>query len=387
MGILHQTFDMQLKNEGKSWTAFSKECGVSASSACEWGTEGKEISAFSFSKMAYKIFPDDVEAFEDVCIYLMSTYTKEYLLNVKKLFIIAYQNGYTEILDYIVNLCANHDNRVMRNYSKIFSLFCERLYKTKPINEIYLEIDYLRKPALSQEAEFTVLCDVLRLLILGDNGNFKVFEYHMNRALNTLNLLKQKESISLYNFWITDLYSYSILRRGKIEEFKQLNDSLHNYEYLEFFPVMRASLISRKGESLIFDSYERALENMEKALRICIERKCHFKKNVILNNINFLKLYWNCNIDTIDYRKLHIAEKSFYWYRKGDKIKALTIINRLEKEGPLTPIQLCYKGMIINDIEIIKSAIDEFKSNNEFYFVQFAIEMLNLCEKKMKIGG
>ena len=100
-----------------------------------------------------------------------------------------------------------------------------------------------------------------------------------------------------------------------------------------------------------------------------------------------MKLYWNRNIDTIDYRKLHIAEKSFYWYRKGDKIKALAIITRLEKEGPLTPIQLCYKGMIINDIEIIKSAIDEFKSNNEFYFVQFAIEMLNLCEKKMKIGG
>ncbi len=38
--------------------------------------------------------------------------------------------------------------------------------------------------------------------------------------------------------------------------------------------------------------------------------------------------------------------------------------------------------MMTNDIAIIKSAIDEFKSNNEFYFVQFAIEMLNLCEKR-----
>ncbi len=385
VGYLHGSFTNILENKNMSWKNLSKEIGVCDSSISEWGSKGKELSALSFAKIASKCMLDRVEDYEECCKYLLYTYNREVLINVKKMFMIAYLNGHLSVQEYIVNMCMKHENSVIKKFGSLYKLFYQRIKKIKSNTQIYLELADLKKGVTKKHPDYAVLCDILSLALLGDKGTFKVSNYHKERALHNLKEVKNRELKLLYEFSILELSSYWLLRKNKYDDFKSINDKLRKYKHLECFPIMQATLDSRIGEALIFDSYEKSLEILVTVWEVCEKYNCTFKAEVILNNINFLKLYWNRDISSIDYKTLHLAEKVFYWWRKGNIKKAQKYVKLLEEQGELSPIQLTYKGLVTEDLELISLAIDEFKSNNDFFFAKFATEMYGLLKVNRKL--
>ncbi|QWH75367.1 hypothetical protein EXW59_00170 (plasmid) [Bacillus mycoides] len=382
MGYLHETFTAILDGKNRSWKNLSNDIGVCDSSISEWGSKGKEISALSFAKISSSCIGSNIRELEECCKYLLCTYNREVLINIKKMFMIAYLNGYLGIQAYIVNMCKNHENQVIKKFGSIYALFYQRVQNIKTNTQIYLELGDLKKGISKKQPDYAVLCDILSLAVLGDKGTFKVSSYHKERALQNLQYVKNKELKSLYEFSILELGSYWLLRKDRHDEFKTINNTLRKYKHLECFPIMLATLNSRIGEAVIFECYEKSLGILSEVLAVYQERNCPFKAEVVLNNINFLKLYWNRDINSIDYKTLHLAERVFYWWRKGNIKKAMKCLKLLEERGDLSPTQLTYKGVVTENLQLISTAIDEFKSNNDFFFARFAIEMYELLKNK-----
>lgn len=377
MNGVYKRFNKILESQNRSWSSIAKATSTSDSSITEWGKKNKQISAFKVAKIAHEIYPNNVEMMEQSCIENFSIYTRTSRINTKRLFAIAYLNANESIMKYLIQVCINHEDYQIRKFSKIMQLFYSRIKKDKNIDQIYLEIDDIRKILTKEDVDMAILCDILTISILGDKGHFNIFEVYKNRAADKLSYIEEKDLQGLYDFWITDIWSYSLQRKNNLKGFRACNDLLWHYKDLNFFPMMQAMLLSRVGESNIFMDYSLAIENLNSALQICKERKCDYKQEVILNNMNFTKLYWKKDIHTIDVNTLHPAEMCLYLYEIGEHEQAKKRIIEMEVKSELTAMQTAYKGVIFSDKRTLERAIDMFKSNNDFFFVQFAIAAYN----------
>lgn len=107
----------------------------------------------------------------------------------------------------------------MRRFTDIFDLYIDRL-NGKNVREVYLGIQKARNSSTDVE----IFCDILSMLILCDLGDFGLMEGYKSRVeinimddkLVTNNYLK-----SLYEFWMKELWSYSILRKDNVLEFER----------------------------------------------------------------------------------------------------------------------------------------------------------------------
>ncbi|MEW9575443.1 AimR family lysis-lysogeny pheromone receptor [Bacillus toyonensis] len=381
MNNVYKRFNSILESQNRSWSSIAKATSTSDSSITEWGKKNKQISVFKVAKMAHEIYPNNVKMMEKSCIDNFSIYNRTARINTKKLFAIAYLNANESIMKYLIDVSINHDDYQIRKLSRIMRLFYSRIKKDKSIDQIYLEIDDVRKGITKEDIDIAILCDILTISILGDKGHFNIFEVYKNRAADNLIYIEEKDLQGLYDFWITDIWSYSLQRRNNLKAFRLCNELLWQYEDLNFFPMMQAMLLSRVGESNIFTDYSATIENLSAALQICKERNCEYKQEVILNNMNFVKLHWKKDIHTIDVSTLHQAEMCIYLYEIGEHEEAKKRIIQMESISPLTAMQMAYKGLIFSDKLIVERAIDMFKSNNDFFFVQYAIEVYNKLER------
>lgn len=372
MNSVYKRFNNVLESQNRSWSSIAKSTSTSDSSITDWGKKNKQISAFKVAKIAHEIYPSNVEMMEKSCIENFPIYNRTARINTKRLFALAYLNANESILKYLIQVSMNHEDYQIRKFAKIMKLFYARIKKSKSVDQIYLEIEDVRKIVTKEDIDIAILCDILAISILGDKGHFNIFEVYKNRAADKLILIEEQDLQELYDYWITDIWSYSLQRKNNLKGFKMCNELLWKYKYLEFFPMMQAMLLSRIGESKIFIDYSDCIRVLSEALEICKERKCDYKQEVILNNMNFAKLYWKKDIYTIDINTLHPAEMCLYLYEIGEHVEAKKRIIEMEDKSVLTAMQLAYKGVIFSDKCILERAIDQFKSNNDFFFVQFA---------------
>ncbi|MEI4617089.1 AimR family lysis-lysogeny pheromone receptor [Bacillus cereus] len=377
MNIVYERFNKVLESNNKSWGSIARVTETSSSSISEWGNRGKELSAIKIAKIAHEVFPNSVELMERSCIENFNSISKRVKSNMRGLFVVAYLNGNESILKFLIQKSMECDDCYIRKMSDVMKLFYARAKRIKNSKVIYGAVDELRKKITKSEVDLLILCDILKISILGDIGDFNIFEVYKNRAIENLINVEDQEVQSLYDYWITDIWSYYLHRKNDTVRFRSCNDLLWKYKDLRFFPIMQAMLHARIGEHTIFRNYEDVIHELDTALTLCIKRNCKYKQEIIVNNINFTKLYWKRDIKTIDFGTLHPAEKCMYYFEQGKVQEARNGIEELEKRGMLTPIQLTYKGVIYSDKKLILQAIDRFKSYNDFFFVQYANEMYN----------
>lgn len=377
MNLVYERFNKIVESSNKSWGSIARITKTSSSSISEWGNKGKELSVIKVAKIANEVFPKNVALMEQSCIENFNSISKRVKSNMPGLFVIAYLNGNESILKFLIQKSTEYDDCYIKRLSQIMKLFYKRAKRLKDVRVIYKEVDELREEILKSEVDLLILCDILKISILGDIGDFNIFKVYKDRATENLINVEDQEIQSLYDYWITDIWSYYLHRRNDTVRFRSCNELLWQYKDLKFFPVMQAMLHSRVGEHAIFTSYSHAIQELSMALSICIERNCKYKQEIIVNNMNFTKLYWKRDIETIDFSTLHPAEKCIYNFEQGKIQEAQDGIKELEKRGKLTPIQLAYKGVIYADKEMLLQAIDRFKLYNDFFFVQYANEMYN----------
>lgn len=387
MNYWNRKLQEEINNAYKTYDCFAIEAKVSKSTLTDLFKYNKEVSMFSVFKMAKVLFPDRRDIHEECCINIFTQYERNVKINMKRLFVIAYLNGYSSILKYLVDLSSSHTDCNVKKYSPLFKLFYERPRGGNPKEHILCLEDIRKTIPKKENLDMEIFCDILYLLSSGDIGDFGMFDTYKDRVVTNISKVKNQDLKLLYNYWITDIWSYALLRKLKVNAFREQNNKLMMYENIQYFPVMSAMNNLRIGESFLFSDYQKSYEYTLKAIEE-LENKCDFKYRIAINNMNFLKLIHNIEIDTINLEQLHPAELALYFVLREEYLKAIEILMKLKnKNKKLTPIQYCYLGQAKMDLDIIAESKKLFIENGDYFFAQYATKAYNDCEKLLKCGG
>ncbi|OQR53377.1 hypothetical protein CDB3_30105 [Bacillus sp. CDB3] len=256
MKKLAKEIDNYLSSKNKTYTDFAKEIGVAKSTISNWINKDKEISVYTFSKIANVIFENDKDKQEQKIIEYISTLDDRLNINARVAFALAHLNDHLILMEYLHEICKNSMDLEMRRFADVFNLYIDRL-KGKNVREVYLNIQKMR----NSNADIEIFSDILSMLILCDLGDFGLMEGYKERIENNIaddKLVTNTYLKSLYGFWVKELWSYSILRGNNSLEFVRENGELRTYKDINFFPVMEALLNIRSGENLMFSDYKKS---------------------------------------------------------------------------------------------------------------------------------
>lgn len=377
MKKLSKEIDNYLSSKNKTYTDLAKEIGVAKSTVSNWINKDKELSIYTFSKIAYVIFTNDKDKQEQKIIEYLKTLDDRLNINVKVAFALAHLNDHSTLMEQIYEMCEENNDLEMKRLANVFNLYIERL-NGKNVREVYLNIEKARAKNNKKNYDVEIFCDILSMLILCDLGDFGLMEGYKIRIEDNFKLVTNVYLKQLYKFWVKELWSYAVLRKDKNLEFERENRQLRTSKDLNFFPVMEALLNIRSGENVMFSDYKKALYFFQEALYVLNCAKSSLKYNIALNDINFIRIVWWKDLDKIDFEKLHLAEYALYLIKLGEFQQAIYILEQIRlKNGELTPLQTCYMGMAKQDIQLIKKSIDMFKANNDFLYVKFAEGIYN----------
>ncbi|MCR8860417.1 AimR family lysis-lysogeny pheromone receptor [Bacillus pseudomycoides] len=384
MKKMSKVIDDYLSLQNRTYTDLAKEIGVAKSTISNWISKDKELSIYTFAKIAYVISKGDKDQQEQNVISYLETLSDRLNINVKVAFAIAHLNDHIELMKKIYELCKNSDDLEMKRCGNIFELYLARL-NGQNVREVYLKIEKARTISNKKNYDIEIFCDILSMLILCDIGDFGLIEGYRTRVRNNMELVTNIYLKNLYNFWVEELWSYSILRRNQYQEFHEQNQQLRKHEDLNFFPVMEALLNIRSGESYMFSDYKRSLYFFQRATNSLNGAKGSLKYKIALNDINFIRIVWWKDLDKIDLDNLHPAELALFLIKTGKNAQAIGILEKIRLEkGRLTALQTCYYGMAKDDILIIKQSIDMFKANNDFLYGKFAEGIYTAYTEKVR---
>ncbi|MGE6553047.1 AimR family lysis-lysogeny pheromone receptor [Bacillus mycoides] len=348
----------------------------------------KEVSMYAIYKINHTLLSNQKKHIELYCSNIFSHYKKTININMKILFVIAYINGYKKMLNELIVIAKAHPENYVKKYAPLFNLFKKR--SENKCNKVILEeLEGVRKTISKKEhIGMEILCDILYLLSAGDVGDFGMFDTYIERLKENINKISNKELKSIYTMWMDDILGYLLLRRKNIEEFKQSIQKLKRNKELKFFPVVSAMINVRLGEECFFYDYESSMRYTSKGLRVLREFNCEFKYRIACNNLNFLKLIHNRDIDTICLSELHLAELALYWILKGKPKKAIRILKKLKvKNGKLTAIQTCYLGQATNDLSLLARANEMCIEKGDYFFLQYTDKVYKEFKNKICVGG
>lgn len=116
----------QMNKTNRSYDSFARELDMPKSTLTDFFRYHKEISMLSVYKMANTLFNEDRVINEKCCIEVFSKYERNIKINMKRLFVLSYLNGYNSILEYLINMTSKHKDSYVKKYSPLISLFYER---------------------------------------------------------------------------------------------------------------------------------------------------------------------------------------------------------------------------------------------------------------------
>ncbi|ANS52144.1 hypothetical protein BM86_17555 [Bacillus thuringiensis] len=384
MADIYKRMHLYLDSSKLEHKLVANELDIPETTFSNWYTKGQHISIYSLLKISSKLSPLERNIQEMDAIQHLKKHSRQNI-NVKIAFLIAHLNGFDKLLEYIIDFCGNHSALEMKRCFKIFHLYKCRLDGSRELEEIFLDIESSRPSNNKKHFQIGMFCDILSMLILCDLGKFDLMRPYKQRIEKNLKLIKNKELIKLYNFWIDSIWGYALLRSNDIIGFQQVYRSLMKFDDLKFFPVMQAVIDSRIGESNLFsnENEEVAFYYLEKACNTLASLGEEHKYKIALNTLNFLRIIKWKDIDKIDLNTLDMAEKSLYFININQKIQANELLDYLEmKNKGLSPIQRVYRGMANNDLDEISKAIDAMKVKNDFFYAGFAQRIFNEYKKR-----
>ena len=197
------------------------------------------------------------------------------------------------------------------------------------------------------------------------------------------NKIPQKEKFLRQSFTIkiNESIHATYLSLCKIKETREYASYLMKYlGEPGKYPIPQASALNVLGESYIFEDYNKAKMYLEKALHALgdtFNDKMENKKRCIMNTLNFLNLYHGKDLENL--YLADPAEIAFLEIKKGNKEKAIEILNGLEKEnGKLSAFQLCYMGIAKDERKLIEKSLKEFEEHGNIFYTQLPKKYLGI---------
>ncbi|WP_067728567.1 AimR family lysis-lysogeny pheromone receptor [Oceanobacillus damuensis] len=271
-----------------------------------------------------------------------------------------YMQGFHKELELLIEKNLESDNTSNRLWGSIYRIMLDQtsrkdhprvtLQKIKQLTNRYStnEPELLFLIELIKEKAYQILCQFDRI------GNLMV-TYQRYFSNIEERLLINYFKIRVYNINII----YHMVRNELIMARKYAYRTINMTDSL---PIL-ASIHTYLGLSYTFDTYEKGMLHLKKALAFSKEGNIHYLVDILENyNIPFLSAHFKMvdNITTSD-----IGEQAHLEIAKGNNDKAIQLLNELPNKNPF---HLYYLGKAKEDRSILSEAYNHFIEKRSDYF-------------------
>lgn len=286
----------------------------------------------------------------------------------------AHARGEFDLLEALIKKADLSKNEVTKEWAEVYRVLYKRSKSGLVGKALLTEVEKKRKTVKSTEMK--LLLDIVYCYGVYDSGDYRfLYGYASDVKEKIQNEIIEKEKFIRQSFIIkiNESIHATYLALCKIEKVREYAKYLMNYlGEPGKYPIPQASALCVLGESYIFEDYKKSKMYLDQAIRTLgdsFNEKMEEKKRLIMNTLNFLKIYHGKDLDGIC--PTDPAEVAFLEIKKGNKEKAIEILNGLEKEnGKLSAFQLCYMGIAKEDRKLIEKSLKKFEEIGNIFYAQ-----------------
>ncbi|PFP73369.1 hypothetical protein COK07_24135 [Bacillus thuringiensis] len=260
-----------------------------------------------------------------------------------------------------------------REAAIVYEILYKRSLERFNGDELLNQLEDVRKNV--KYVENSAMCDLLMCYVLYDTGNYRSILNYVKNAeekVKQISVRKNRFIKSSYNHRIIEILSAIHLLRGNLTECREFSLKLieqcgNNPQ----FNIQRVNAFCNLGESYIFSDYNKSLKYLQESLENLgdpFNQRLKAKKNLILQTMVFLKVYWDKPVGDLE---VHPAEKAFLEIKLGNNKKAEDILMDLLKiQERLSAFQKLYLGLARNDRKLMEESLEIFEKKGNIFYSQ-----------------
>ncbi|PEB54572.1 hypothetical protein COO03_04845 [Bacillus sp. AFS098217] len=365
LGKIIDEIDFQRKNQED----IAKIIGISPGTLSKNLTGKSQFGFWNLIKLFKILYAGDINKQRKMLHTFCSVTTSKKNLRIAMEY--ANAKGDLSLLKLVVDQERNSSLAMNREWAYVYELVWLRSSGSIKNQELLAILEDRKGSKVIKTKEMKVLYGILTYYTMYDLEKYNsLFEY-AEVLLPDVNAITDSFIRTSYLGRIKEGLAYAYLVQDDLEKSRNLCQEILELEGPEgCFHLLRASALVYLAESYTFECYDRASKYINKSLEQL--EPCNFEREIqrkqsILNTYAFIKLVNKQELEGISI--YHPAEEAFLEIIKGNYKNAINILNDLEKKnGYLTPMQYCYKGMAKNDITLIEKSIALFEcAGNRFY--------------------
>ncbi|MBW3111941.1 AimR family lysis-lysogeny pheromone receptor [Bacillus sp. MCCB 382] len=351
--LVVDTFENLLSESDMSLSEIADAIGIPKSQLSAYFTsKGKKTIDFVYLLRAVRVIkPDYEEAFmKAICPCFLRPRNLRAAMEYASTF------NYFDLqrVLYEVNVVLGRENK---DFAEIYLIYLDFQEGKVDKEEILARVNlYTPKCYETEIMKVIILCSLY--YVKKDYKMVYKLSYNLDELVGKIKTEYIRES---YMSRACDLIARSYLYyKNDVKKARFFATSLMKNEFSAYRRIHADYIMSI---SYFYEDYQLCMNYMKKYKRSLIETG-----NVVLaeeldnKEIPFVKNHWNKNKSIVSN---DMAEVAHFHAKNGNKEEALNVLKAME---PLTPFQLYYKGIVLNDPQVLSLSFVEFmKLGNRFF--------------------
>jgi hypothetical protein len=262
-------------------------------------------------------------------------------------------------------------NRVNHQLVKFYELLELRIARKLSPSDFFRKVKHIRSNRKTTATEVQIVSEFAYIYSLLDYADYRMVSEHTNHILPMIASQKHETLQHAFSLRAKEMLTITSLRSNEVEAARKVSWDILN-DPCNFYLNLKAHAYLSLGESYIFTDYDKAKRYMEEGIALIgtpTNMKLKTWKQVIINTLTFLKMYWEKELDTVEPH--HPAELAFLYCKQGRKHDAIAILAELQRRnGDLSAFQLCYLGLATGNKLYFEKSIEKFQKSGDFFYMQ-----------------
>lgn len=365
LSIIIDEIDFQRRTHGK----LAEQIGISSGLLSRSLSGKNQFNFWSLIKLLNILYENDsLQKHKLIYRFCLLTTSKK---NLRIAMEYAHAKGDLDLLKQLIDQEKTSSLATNREWAYVYDLVWIRGQGTLIGKELLEKLESSKKGRVIKTTEMNALYDVLTCYIMYDIEKVTSFFEYIEISKPKFTEIKDEFIRNMYEIRMKEVHAAAHLLGGNIKTCRKLCNEIIDMEDLyDIFSIQKASAYAYLAESYTFDCFETASNYVEMSLQYLDTlyfKRAEVREKQILNTYGFMQMVQYLtsekplfNLNEIEV--FHPAEQALLETLKGNRDKAIEVLNNMKKEnGYLLPIEYCYLGLAMNDIDYIKKSIELFR--------------------------
>ena len=271
-------------------------------------------------------------------------------------------------LENLINKQLSSSNYMNREAAKLYKIALDRqngLIKGKKV------IESVTHTAFCTD-QMKVFAEILKMYGFLDIHEFStLFKLSSDLPEKLEGIITDSFSKNSYMVRIKEMHLKSYFFKNDILKSREMCQKMMQDDFTsEFMPRQAAEANHIMAHTYVFKDFEKTMFFLNKAEEsLKVSEVVHENSHILIRQTKQFTNVFHGKLK--DSEPEDEAEKAHYYALRGDRVKAVSILNKLKKDkGELSAFQLCYMGLATKNREFLYKSIELFEEQSNLFYAQ-----------------